>query len=226
LFNAEFGYRLVVEGGANKCPPMCRVDPNGYNYLVANTAELSNYATREGIDNERQNLDGMSFNAVAAEGAERGEQIFVRYSISSYNRWDFNPASGRYQRFQDTVEAHSLDQEVYDAFTDRLTEAQIETDNVVILIVPHQYAFGTHPGNSEVIDIRITGSGKAYAFREGRAYQVTWNRPETTSMISLTFPDGRPYPLKPGQTWFQIIGQSSKVEQPGEGIWRYQFFIP
>ncbi|MBN1147585.1 MAG: DUF3048 domain-containing protein [Anaerolineales bacterium] len=226
LFSAEFAYRLVVEGGANKCPPMCRVDPNGYNYLVTNTTELSNYAAREGIDNERQNLEGMSFSELPADGAARGEQIFARYSASSYNRWDFNPATGRYLRYQDTVEAPSPEQEVYDVFIDRLTQTQIETDNVVFLVMPHQYAFGTHPGNSEVINMRFEGSGKAYAFREGRVYEVTWNRPDPASVLFLTFPDGRPYPFKPGQTWFQIIGQSSTVEQPGEGIWRFQFQIP
>ena len=157
---------------------------------------------------------------------QRHASFFVRYSRSSYNRWDFNPATGRYLRYQDTVEANSPGQEVYDPFNDRLTETQIETDNVVILVMPHKYAFGTQPGNSEVIDMRFEGSGKAYAFREGRSYQVTWNRLDATSVVFLTFPDGRPYPFKPGQTWFQIIGQSSKVEQPSDGIWRFDFQIP
>jgi len=224
LFNADFADRLVVEG-YNMCPPLCRVDPNGYNYLVANTAELSKYADLKGIDNVRQNLDGMSFSDLAPDGMQ-ANQIFVRFSISAYNRWDYDLANNRYLRFQDTIEAYDVASEVYDAFTDRDTGAQIAADNVVVMIVPHQFAFGTSPGPGEVVDMRLSGSGKAYAFRDGRVYEVTWNRPENTTVISLAFSDGRTYALKPGNTWFQIIGQSSKVEQPGQDIWRFTFQIP
>jgi hypothetical protein len=224
LFNADFADRLVVEG-YNMCPPLCRVDPNGYNYLVANTAELSKYADQKGIDNSRQNLDGMSFSEIAPDGMQ-ADQIFVRFSISAYSRWDYELANNRYLRFQDTTEAYDVASEVYDAFTDRDTGAQIAADNVIVLIVPHEFAFGTSPGPGEVVDMRLTGSGKAYAFRDGRVYQVTWNRPSNTSVISLAFPDGSPYPFKPGNTWFEIIGQSSKVEQPGQDVWRFMFQIP
>jgi hypothetical protein len=224
LFNADFADRLVVEG-YNMCPPLCRVDPNGYNYLVANTAELSKYADQKGIDNSRQNLDGMSFSEIAPDGTQ-ASQVYVRFSISAYGRWDYDLANNRYLRFQDTSEAYDVASEVYDAFTDRDTGAQITADNVVVLVVPHQFAFGTSPGPGEVVDMRLNGSGKAYAFRDGRVYQVAWNRPENTSVISLAFPDGRLYPLKPGNTWFELIGQSSKVEQPSQDVWRFTFQIP
>jgi hypothetical protein len=45
-------------------------------------------------------------------------------------------------------------------------------------------------------------------------------------MLSLTLPDGSPYPFKPGNTWFQIIGQFSIVTQPESGSWRFDFRIP
>ncbi|MDO9349329.1 MAG: DUF3048 domain-containing protein, partial [Anaerolineales bacterium] len=58
LFNAEYADRLVVESPGS---PLHRYDPNGYNHLVVNTAELSAYITKKGIPNGRQNLDGMFF---------------------------------------------------------------------------------------------------------------------------------------------------------------------
>jgi hypothetical protein len=226
LFNAEFANRLVVEGGRNTCPPLCRIEPDGPNYLVANTQELTNYANEKGIDNTRQNLDGMSFNELAPAGGEPGEQVFIRYSISAYVRWDYDPTSGRYLRFQDTVETHTIEGEIYAPFTDRSTNQQVDADNVVIVVVPHQYAFNTSPGPGEVVEMALSGSGTAYAYRQGQVYKVTWNRPQNNSVLSLTFPDGRPFPLKPGNTWFQLVGISSKIEPMEAGTWRIQFYIP
>jgi hypothetical protein len=34
--------------------------------------------------------------------------------------------------------------------------------------------------------------------------------------------DGTPFSLKPGQTWFQVVGASSTVEQQTNGVWRFQ----
>jgi hypothetical protein len=225
LFGADYANRLVVEGNAN-CPPLCREDPNGANYLVTNTDQLSAYASSKGVDNVRQNLDGMYFNANTPAGGQPNKQIFVRFSISAYNFWDFNPDTGRYLRFQDTQEANDSQTENYAPLPDRLTGEQLAADNVVVVYAPHQYAFNTKPGPSEVVDILLTGSGPAYAFRDGQVFPVTWNRPNKDSVLFLTLADGSPYALKPGNTWVEVIGQSSRLETPSPDIWRFLHYIP
>jgi len=225
LYSSNFVDRLVMEG-YDKCPPMCRVDPNGFNYLVTNTTELSTYISDQGIDNTRQDLDGMNFNQIAPQGGQLASQLSVRVSISAYTRWDYDAASGRYLRFQDTVEAYDQASEVYEAFTDRLSGQQIAADNVIVLLATYNYAFGTQPGPGEVINIELTKSGKAYAFREGQIYEIEWQHPTSESVLTLTFSDGSPYPFKPGNTWFHIIGQSSKTANPENGIWRFEMLIP
>jgi len=225
LFGADYANRLVVEGNTN-CPPLCREDPNGANYLVTNTDQLSAYASSKGVDNVRQNLDGMYFNANTPAGGQPNKQIFVRFSISAYNFWDFNPDTGRYLRFQDTQEANDSQTENYAPLPDRLTGEQLAADNVVVVYAPHQYAFNTKPGPSEVVDILLTGSGPAYAFRDGQVFPVTWNRPNKDSVLFLTLADGSPYALKPGNTWVEVIGQSSRLETPSPDIWRFLHYIP
>jgi hypothetical protein len=225
LFGADYASRLVVEGNTN-CPPLCREDPNGSNYLVTNTDQLSAYASSKGVDNVRQNLDGMYFNNSAPAGGQPVKQMFVRFSISAYNFWDFNPDTGRYLRYQDTQEANDAQTENYSPLPDRLTGEQVAADNVVVVYAPHQYAFNTKPGPSEVVDIVLTGSGPAYAFRDGQAFQVTWNRPDKNSVLFLSLPDGTPYAYKPGNTWYEVIGQSSKLETPSPDIYRFLHYIP
>lgn len=225
LFGNEFANRLVVEGN-DSCPPLCRVDPEGFNYLMANTAEVSTYATEKGIDNTRQNMDGMRFDPITPPGGQAGEQAYVRFSISAYTRWDYDFVSGRYLRYQDVQEAHDLPSEAYEPFIDGLTGQQVAADNVVVVLAAYQYAFNTHPGPSEVVRINLDGTGPAYAFRDGQMYEVTWNRSANDSVLYLTNPDGTPFPFKPGNTWFQVIGTSSKVEIAGDRIWRFIMAIP
>jgi hypothetical protein len=157
-----------------------------------------------------------------------GKQASVRYSISSYVRWDYDQNSGVYLRQEDAVDDESGGTgEAYQPSMDRLTNQQVAAENVVILIAMHTYEYRSASGNSEIIRINLMESGPAIAFRDGQAYQVVWNRPENESTLYLTFPDGSPYPFKPGNTWLEVIGESSKDEsKKEEGIWRYVFSIP
>jgi hypothetical protein len=225
LFGSDFANRLVVEGDSN-CPPLCRSDPNGRNELVASTSELTRYTSEKGVDNVRQDLSGMYFDSLIPANGQPGTQAFARYSISAYNLWDYNPQTGRYMRYQDTQEAADRTLENVEALMDGLTNEQIATDNVVFVLVPHQYAFGTSPGVNEVIDIGLSGSGPAYAFRDGQVYQTVWNRPGKNTALFLTYPDGSFYPFKPGSTWFEVVGTSTKIENPSSGAWRYDHQMP
>lgn len=222
LLNSEFYNQLVFEGAMN-CPPMCRVDPNGANYLVANTKEIGPYVVSKGGSNARPNLDGMMFQHQTPPNGAPGIQLFTRYSISSYNRWDFDQASGRYLRFQDTQEDGGQG-EGYAPLMDRVTNTQIAADNVVVLLVPHEYAYKS--GNSEIIELSMVNSGVGYAFRDGYAYEVRWVRQANDAIFSLTFADGTPYPYKPGVTFYQIVGTTSLMDKKEGGVWRFELRFP
>jgi Protein of unknown function (DUF3048) N-terminal domain/Protein of unknown function (DUF3048) C-terminal domain len=227
LLNSDFSDRVILEGNASNCPPtpanpLCRYNPSTYDFLLGSTSALSAYITSRGVDNSRQNLDGMTFNTQLPTGGENGSQLFVRYSGDNYVRWDYDPSTGRYLRYQDNV--YDTGQgEAYAPLTDRLNDQQITADNVVALLVRHEY-FQRPP--NEIIEILLSGSGTAYAFRDGREYQLQWNRPTTNSVLFLTYPDGTPFPFKPGHTWFQVVGISTNITQPENGVWRFDFLLP
>jgi len=214
FLTSEFADRLVIEGPNT---PLTRYDPNGLDYLVVNTANLSAYAAAKGI-NARQNLDGMSFNSTIPAGGQPGTQIYVRYSGAIYNRWDYDPASGTYLRFSDTVDDNDGNNAQYAQLTDRLTDKPIAFDNLVVLYVTHEVY---SPG---IYDILLSGSGDGYAFRDGQAYPVTWHRNDT-DVTSLTNPDGTPFDFKPGNTWFEVVGVSSQLKQDGQA-WRFTHLMP
>ncbi len=214
FLNSEFADRLVVEG-ANT--PLTRYDPNGFDYLMVNTADLSAYATKKGI-NGIQNLNNMFFNLPAPAGGQPGTQLYVRYSGSIYNRWDYDPTTGKYLRYSDTVDDFNSNNEQYAQLTDRLTNQPIAFDNVVVLYVDHELY------SPNIYDILLSGSGNAYAFRNGQVYQVKWQRNDQ-DVVSLTNPDGTPFAFKPGTTWFEVIGLKSTLKQTDQS-WRFTHLMP
>jgi len=212
--NSDFADRLVIEGSST---PLFRWDPNGYAFLMVNTADLSAYATAKGI-NGRQNLDGMSFKPESPAGGQPVKQVIVRYSGSIYNRWDYDPATGKYLRFSDTADDFDNVKEQYAQLTDRLTNQPIAFNNIVVLYITHDLY---SPG---IYDILFSGSGDGYAFRDGQGYQVKWQRNET-DVVSLTNLDGTPFPFKPGTTCFEVVGINSTIQKTDPG-WRFIHKMP
>jgi len=216
LYTPEFKDLLVSEYPAT-CPPMCRYDPSNWNHLVTDTSKLSAYITDQGVDNNRQDLSGMVFNEQIPPGSQPGERLTVRYSCWSYNRWDYDAGIGKYLRSEEAVEDTGLG-ETYTPLIDRLTEQPVGAENVVILLMQHDWV-SVEP---EMIDMQFAGEGTAYAFRDGMIYTLKWQRSSPDRIVSLTYADGTVFALKPGTTWYQIIGASAPVIQNGE-VWQFAF---
>jgi hypothetical protein len=228
LLNAAYSDRLVLEGGRSTlCPPvaaaaLCRFDPQGFDFLLGGTEALHGFIRSQGVDDTRQDLDGMSFLMEPPVGGEDGSQVTVRYSGDSYLRWEYNLARRKYLRYQDNIFDTGGGEE-YAPLIDRNNEENIVADNVVVAFMEHSF-FREPP--AEIIEILVSGSGPAYLFRDGKVYEVRWNIPAPDSVLYLTDNAGNPFPFKPGSTWFEVIGNSSLISTPDEGQWRFDFKVP
>lgn len=220
LYGANYNNRLIIESA--KCPPMCRYEPNGSNLLVADTAALTELMNARKIPNGRQDLNGMAFQLRVPEGGQNGFVANTRYSAAIYERWDYDVTTGKYFRFADAAEDYGNGaNEQYAPALDRNTGLQLSADNVVILFAPHSYFLQT----PEMIEINLVGSGDAYIFRDGKMFKVLWQRANRDALLTLTNPDGSFFPFKPGNTWFQVMGTSSRVVSIDNGF-RFVFSIP
>ena len=65
------------------------------------------------------------------------------------------------------------------------------------------------------IEIQIWGEGRAIVFRDGQAFEGRWLRPQRPDLIRFVDEAGNPIPLKPGNTWIQVVpfGFEIEVEQ-------------
>jgi hypothetical protein len=218
LFEQDFSDRLILEG-PNTAPALYRYEPEGRNLLMVNTPDLQEVMAKYDIDNERPNLAGMVFDSVLPSGGEAGTMIFVRFSSAIYNRWDYDAASGRYLRHYDFDNAVDLAAEQYTQALDPESGQPLAVDNVVILQAKN---FVLDPG---VYDIDLMGEGDAALARDGQLFSIKWQRKNEDDILSLIYPDGTPFPCKPGQTWFEVMSKPTEIEKSGSS-WRFIFKMP
>jgi hypothetical protein len=224
LFAPDIKSHLVVERPDN-CPPLCRVgSEEAYNNLFADTAEIGPYLAYRRTSNNRQDLNGLQFDIQLPPSANPGGKFFLAYSIVSYHYWEYDPALGVYLRYQETEDAKDGKAEAFAPLTDSLTGSQLSASNVVVLLVPHEYYLQS--SSTEILDQAILGEGKGYAFRDGSIYPIRWEQEARNRRIKLILPNGVTYSLKPGNTWFEIIGERSTFEPVDEGVYRFEFDMP
>jgi hypothetical protein len=214
---------LVVERAKN-CPPLCRIGPKyAYNNLFADTSQIGAYLKERRSNNDPQDLTGLRFEAEIPKSGHSAQSFSVRYSPVSYHRWEYDASLGRYLRFQDTVDDFGQGAG-YAPLTDSLTNSQLSAANVVVLLVQHSYYL--RYSKTDIIDQTLEDEGYGYAFRDGRLYPLTWSHDAADEMIRLALPNGQDFPLKPGNTWFEVLSDLSKLEPQGEAGWHFEFVLP
>jgi len=80
--------------------------------------------------------------------------------------------------------------------------------NVVVQVV--DLSFGPNGGITPRPD--LTGSGKAYVFRDGRMILGRWERPKLDDVTRFLTKDGEEIALAPGQTWVELFPSSLPVQ--------------
>ena len=223
LFAPDLKPHLIVENETN-CPPLCRIGPKtAYNTLFADTTQIAGYLSKRRTNNDRQDLEGLRFTMETPPSGNPGEDISIRYSLVSYHRWEYDHHQGRYLRFQETG---PLTEEggQYAPLLDSLTNSQLSASNVIVLLIPHQ--FFKKSSSTEIIDQPFMGQGIGYAFRDGQIFPLTWKREAADRLPELMLPNGDLYPLKPGNTWLEMLGESTQYQQLDDGTWDFEFSTP
>jgi hypothetical protein len=212
---------LVVErpGVTPLWRDLSRPEPHN---LFGDTAAISAHVTERGSGNERPDLVTNAFYSLGNYGKDWAMQVNVNYSYANYAYWEFDPNTGRYLRYQGNQD-NLGDDASYELLIDSLTGLPIVADNVVVLFVPHEYFYKS--SDTEIFDIKLTGQGDAYIFRDGKGNLGLWSRTEDNKPLAIQDIGGAPFPLKPGITFFQIIHTDSILTQD-KSNWQFDFVRP
>jgi hypothetical protein len=95
-------------------------------------------------------------------------------------------------------------------------------DNVIVVFVPHEHNLA----DPEMLDIRLIGRGPALVFRDDLAYMITWERIDLYRGLTFETDSGQPFPLKPGNSWIELVSSTSLIERPTDDTWSVRFRIP
>ena len=232
--------KFLVTPGCNTCtcPPFF-VDKVSTDILDVhhfetyfNTGDFSRCLSQRGADNTQQPLRNGFFSVAQPPSGFAVNRIYTHYSICDYNYWEYNPGTGRYMRFQeispDQTSKHVDDckdnPETYAPLMDELSQKQVATDNVVELYVSHTF-MNLNEQQDEIYHINLVDSGIAFVFRDGVGYPAHWMRTDVDQPLLITTPSGAPFYLKPGTTFYQVIGETSTDWSDGPN-WHFDFHTP
>ena len=214
-------WRLVSEESAYNCPPLCRERPDDMNSLFTGTtllrAAVAQTAQKAGAQAPgRADLRGLAFAAAAPTGTPVTD-VQLHFSGSAQVLWNFDAASGRYLRWQESAPGADLVPHV-----DAVTEQQLSSANVVLLSVNHQNNFvpeDFRDGGNCGVEIQLWTSGPARVFRDGVMIDGTRVRDASTGMhLQLRDAAGAPIALKPGNTWFAVVTLNAPIELNGAAV--------
>jgi len=212
----------AVNEGPNTCPALCRTGTGDVNSVFADPALMTSYAQEQrAIVPIMQNLNGTRFDPAVPEAGKNGLKVSVQYSVTTVSAWEFDPASGEYLRFIDSVDANNTFSIV--PLTDRLTGAQLSFANVVVLFAQHTEFTPT------LHDIEILGNTfgrRALLFRDGQVFDVVWRAQGPRAPIQFFTLAGDLIALRPGQTWIHLVGVNSSAAEVATGEWQVIFSIP
>jgi len=198
---SDFADRVFSPDPGFNDPGFRRIPQEGKAFehtLFTDTPTLWKLAAERGI-NQRQNLEGWVFSLQPPAGGTPAREMDIVYrpNIAS-TEYRYDPQREVYLRYV-LGEPH----------VDEVTGQQLTARNVVVLYINHvetdivEDSTGPKPYYS--IEIQIWGQGRAQLFRDGRMYELTWSRPRREDMIRFLDASGNPFPLKPGNTWIQVV---------------------
>jgi hypothetical protein len=159
---------------------------------------------RDYLKNEDQEADvklrgfvfspSLDLTALPKEAVGEAKEVIVPYPAqTSEVKWLYDPATGVYLRWK-------TGEPMNDASGKQLTAA-----NVILYFAEHLDTDIVEDSNGATsIRIVVNGLGTAWLLRDGKILKGNWET-DGRNTPNFIFNDGRAMPLKPGNSWVQVI---------------------
>lgn len=213
-------------------------DNDDINSAMIPATRLEEVASKNPKRLKEEALTGLKFDTAAPAEGKTARMVWIPFSFLNQVIWRYDASSGAYLRYQDKADGKTFVQA-----TDRLNSQPLTYENVVILFADHKAKRET------LIDINLMYVKRkpALLFRDGKMYKIYWTtangeyEKKTGLVRPIRFIDaqGNPFPLKPGQTWVEIVQDYTRYNetvdseayfelknkvQPDSGNWAIHFF--
>ena len=205
-------------------PAYCYEKSHGYEGRLYTTAPRLRQWLTEKKWEEPVQLYGFNFSNSAPAGQPVTSIGFAKAPWPSWDaaQWKYDSASGTYLRFFAT--GSPLMDTSYPVTAKwgygadcvaggSETKTQVHTTNVVILYAKHEKTDIIEDSNNAVsVHVILTGQGEAQFFRDGVMVTGKWQRQTEQEFFDFVDSSGKPYRLKPGTTFFEIVPTGYKPD--------------
>jgi Protein of unknown function (DUF3048) N-terminal domain/Protein of unknown function (DUF3048) C-terminal domain len=206
LYKSDIGDHILEQ--ALNGPSFIR-DPNiqvPFN-LFANTDTLWKTATKKGWNQTPQPSAAWAFSEAAPPGGKPASRLDVPYPEFRV-AWAYDSASALWQRWLGGK-----------PHVEKTDGKQLTADNVVVLtanhvptLIPeHGTTLTSGPCSNRSIEIQLWGEGPVKILRDGKVYEGKWVRPDRHAPFRFLDASGKDIPLKPGNSWWQVVPTDLKV---------------
>jgi hypothetical protein len=206
LYKSDIGDHILEQ--ALNGPSFIR-DPNirvPYN-LFANTNTLWATATKRGWNQAPNPTAAWAFSETAPAGGKPASRVDVPYPEFKV-AWAYDAASGLWQRWLGGK-----------PHVEKADGQQLTANNVIVLTANHVQTLIPESGttltsgacSNRSVEIQLWGGGPVKILRDGKVYEGKWVRPDRHSPFRFLDASGRDIPLKPGNSWWQVVPTDLKV---------------
>ncbi len=183
-----------ADGSAASFRDQTRAAPHN---LYTTSALLQTLSEGFPLDIEGMANVGYVYDATIPAGQPIGAIGYFFADSSSRASWSWDSGCGCYLRSQ-------RDQ----AHTDRLTGAQLNTKNIVLMEVTG----GLRDGDDKSrIDQYVVGGGRARIFRDGVMIEASWAKESEAGPLRFVNGDGAEIPFAPGALWIAGVPSFDNV---------------
>jgi hypothetical protein len=88
---------------------------------------------------------------------------------------------------------------------DGLSDEQLAASNVIVHYTKHHETEVKDVLGAATLEIAFSGEGRAQVFRDGLMLEAKWTKPTSDAFCQYVSLDGAPVPLRPGQTWVEVV---------------------
>ena len=210
LYDSDLGDHILEQAlhGASFFRDMS-VGGVSWNTLFANTTTLWDTSTQRGWNVAPQSSAAWVFSVGAPAGSKTASRIdlaYPRFKVA----WVYDSGTGRWQRWSGG-QPHM----------DQADGQQVSAANIVVLGANHVVTLIVEDGTERritdgicincSIEIQLWGEGPLKILRDDKVYEGKWLRPERHAPFRFVDAAGVDIPLKPGNSWWQVVPLDMQV---------------
>jgi hypothetical protein len=176
----------------------------GWKYTTSR--EVRNYLAKTGKE-KAVRLPGFTFSGTndPAPQGEPATYFLIPYPNRALVEYRYDAQKHVYKRWVQG-EPH----------VDALNGEQLASANVIVQYTNYEEAGVKDKNGCATFNIIFTGEGRAQIFRDGVMIEAKWVRSGVEDFVKYVYLDGSPVPLRPGQTWVEVVPLNYQITYKAE----------